>query len=89
MYGAVKPHYKRLSLNLPKDAKSSKVNSSPVTGAKKDKSEPLRLGFVCFLFREGELWSRDTDRALMSDLCNYNRITNDRLRCDTQPIVFY
>ena len=40
MYGAVKPHYTALFLKLPKDAKSSKVNSSPVTGAKTDKSEP-------------------------------------------------
>jgi len=33
MYSAVKPHYTALFLKLPKDAKRSKVNSSPVTGA--------------------------------------------------------
>ena len=64
MYGAVKPHYKRLSLNLPKDAKSSKVNSSPVTGAKTDKSEPNRLGFVCFLFGKASFRCGDTDRTV-------------------------
>jgi len=50
MYSAAKPHYTALFLKLPKDAKSSKVNSSPVTGATMDKSEPHRFGFVCFLF---------------------------------------
>ena len=83
IYSCLAQSVERLTVN------QDVTGSSPVTGAKTDKSEPLRLGFVCFLFREGELWSRDTDRALMSDLCNYNRITNDRLRCDTQPIVFY
>jgi hypothetical protein len=64
MYGAVKPHYKRLSLNLPKDAKSSKVNSSPVTGATTDKSEPKRLGFVCFLFGKAKLRDDYSDLAI-------------------------
>ena len=32
------------------------TGSSPVTGATMDKSEPNRLGFVCFLFREAAFW---------------------------------
>ena len=47
-WDAAKPHYKRLLLNMPENAKSAKVNSSPVAGAKTNKSEPLWLGFVCF-----------------------------------------
>ncbi len=68
MYGAVKPHYTALFLSLPKDAKSSKINSSPVTGATMDKSEPNRLGFVYFLFRKVKLWNCDTDIAIKQQL---------------------
>ena len=40
------------------------TGSSPVTGAKTDKSEPLRLGFVCLLSGKAKLWDKYSDLAI-------------------------